>query len=48
MARHPSTAPGLTLLPEDESTGFEGTEAHLARKGVTPLELDQVFMNRPR
>lgn len=47
VARHPATASGFTLLPEDEASGFEGTEAHLARHDVTPLELDQVFMNHP-
>ncbi|MDQ1532153.1 MAG: hypothetical protein QOE37_2301 [Microbacteriaceae bacterium] len=47
MARHPATAAGFTLLPPDEISGYAGTEAHLARHGVTLLELDQVFMNRP-
>jgi hypothetical protein len=47
VARHPATASGFTLLPEDEISGYAGTDAHLAGHDVTPLELDQVFMNRP-
>jgi hypothetical protein len=47
VARHPATASGIELLPEDERSGFEGTEAHLARHNVTPIEVDQVFLNRP-
>ncbi len=48
MERHPSTATDFEYLPGNETTEREGDLEHLARRGISAAEVEQVFRNHPR
>jgi len=47
-ARHPSAASDFAYLPGDEATGREGDLEHLARRGISAQDVEQVFKYGPK